>query len=238
MSVSPTRSAFWRGAREALPFILVVAPFGLLFGVVATEAGFNLAETMAMTVLVIAGASQFAAVQMMADNAPALVVLATALAVNLRMAMYSAALTPHLGRAPVWQRALIAYALLDQCYALAAREYELRPDQSGAQKVAYFFGASLAVCPWWYAMTLVGATLGEAIPPAFALDFAVPITFLAMVAPMLRTLAHVVSALVSVIAALLLAWMPHNTGLMVAGLAAMVAGAQTELWQARRSAAQ
>lgn len=236
MTASPQRSAFWRGFREGLPFVLVIAPFGLLFGVVATEAGFNLAETMAMTVLVIAGASQFAAVQMMADNAPALVVVVTALAVNLRMAMYSAALTPHLGRAPVWQRALIAYTLVDQCYALAAQEYELRPQQSTAQKVAYFFGASLAVCPWWYGMTLLGATVGEAIPPSLALDFAVPITFLAMVAPMLRTLAHLVAALVSVTVALLLAWMPHNTGLLVAGLVAMAAGAQTELWQSRRSA--
>lgn len=236
MTASPRRSAFWRGFREALPFVLVITPFGMLFGVVATEAGFNLAETMVMTVLVIAGASQFAAVQMMADNAPALVVLATALAVNLRMAMYSAALTPHLGRAPVWQRALISYALVDQLYALAAQEYEQRPEQSIAQKVAYFCGASMVVCPAWYAMTFVGATMGEAIPPSFALDFAVPITFLAMVAPMLRTLAHVVAALVSVVVALLLSWMPHNTGLLVAGLAAMAAGAQTELWQKQREA--
>lgn len=237
MTASPPRSAFWRGFREGLPFVLVIGPFGLLFGVVATEAGLNLAETMAMTVLVIAGASQFAAVQMMADNAPALVVLATALAVNLRMAMYSAALTPHLGHAPVWQRALIAYTLVDQVYAMAAQEYELRPTQDPVQKVAYFFGASLAVCPWWYGMTLVGATVGEAIPSSLALDFAVPITFLAMVAPMLRTLAHLAAALVSITVALMLAWMPHNTGLLVAGLVAMSAGAQTELWQARRRAA-
>ncbi|GGH43011.1 branched-chain amino acid ABC transporter permease [Frigidibacter albus] len=236
MTSSLSRSAFWRGFREGLPFVLVIVPFGLLFGVVATEAGFNLAETMAMTVLVIAGASQFAAVQMMADNAPALVVVVTALAVNLRMAMYSAALTPHLGRAPVWQRALIAYTLVDQAYALAAQEYELRPRQSMGEKVAYFLGVSMVICPLWYGTTLIGATMGEAIPPGMALDFAVPITFLAMVAPMLRTLAHVVAALVSVLVALLLAWMPHNTGLLVAGLVAMAAGAQTELWQARRSA--
>ena len=50
------KSPFWSGYRDCSPFILVVAPFGLLFGAIATEAGFNLLETMSMTILVIAGA--------------------------------------------------------------------------------------------------------------------------------------------------------------------------------------
>ena len=59
--MSQTKSAFWNGFLDCAPFILVVASFGLLFGVVATEAGLNLLETMSMTVLVIAGAAQFTA---------------------------------------------------------------------------------------------------------------------------------------------------------------------------------
>ena len=58
-----SRAAFWSGFRDCSPFILVVAPFGLLFGVVATEAGLNLLETMAMTVLVIAGVGALVAVK-------------------------------------------------------------------------------------------------------------------------------------------------------------------------------
>ena len=237
MPSSPNSSAFWLGFRDALPFVLVVIPFALLFGVVATEAGLNLTELMGMSVLVVAGASQFAAVQMLAEHAPTLVILATALAVNLRMAMYSAALTPHIGAAPVWQRALIAYALIDQSYALAAQEYEARPARQLSGKVAYILGTSAALCPLWYVFTWIGATLGGQIPPEFALDFAVPITFLAMIAPMLRTLAQVAAAGVSVAVSLLLAWMPHNTGLLVAAALAMIAGARVELWQARRRAA-
>jgi hypothetical protein len=67
---------------------------------------------------VIAGASQFAALQLMSENAPTLIVVASALAVNLRMAMYSAALAPHLGPASLKDRALIAYMNVDQSYAL------------------------------------------------------------------------------------------------------------------------
>lgn len=234
MPQSSVSAAYWLGFRHGLPFLLVIIPFGLLFGVAGSEAGFNLAEVMGFSVLVIAGASQFAAVQLMADNAPVLMVLATSLAVNLRLAMYSASLTPHLGAAPGWKKALTAYFMVDQTYALAIQEYERHPRRSVAEKLAYYAGASTPICPQWYLSTLVGATVGQTIPPEFALDFAVPITFLAMLAPMLRSLAQIAAAAVSVIVALLLAFLPGGVGLLIAAAAAMFTGAQVELWQHRR----
>jgi len=230
-------TAYWRGFRQGLPFILVIVPFGVLFGVAGNEAGLNLAEVMGFSILVIAGASQFTAVQLMTDHASTVMVILASLAVNLRMAMYSASLAPHLGAAPRWQRALVAYFLVDQVFALSNGDFEKAPKQSLAEKLAYYAGACTPVCPQWYVSTLAGALLGKAIPPAFALDFAVPVTFLAMIAPMLRSLPHLVAAAVSIVMALALAFLPAGTGLIVAAIAAMVAGAQTELWLLRRRAA-
>ncbi len=229
------RALYARGFLDGLPFLLVVGPFAMLFGVIATEAGLNLAEVMGFSVLVIAGASQFAALQMMTDNAPALLVLSASLIVNLRMAMYSASLTPHLGAAPLWQRALIAYFNVDQTYALSVAKYETAPDLPMRQRVAYFFGAATPIGPTWYMFTLAGALLGTRIPEGYGLDFALPIAFLAMVAPMLRTLAHVAAALTSVLLALGLAWMPSGLGLLVAGVVAMVVGAAVEQWREGRA---
>ena len=231
---SSTTKSYWRGVRDAAPFVLVICPFALLFGVVATEAGLSVLETMGFSVLVIAGAAQFTAVQLMVDDASTLVVLATALAVNLRMAMYSASLTPHLGHAPLWQRALIAYFNVDQTYALAIARYEGDETLSLAGKVAYFFGAATPVCPLWYVFTLAGAVAGNAIPAGIPIDFAVPITFLALIAPMLRTLAHVAAATTSVVVALALAGLPAGIGLLIAGGAAMTVGAAVETWLRRR----
>src|SRR6056297_2153219 len=135
------RGAFLLGLRLSAPFLLVVCPFSLLFGVVATEAGLNLAQVMGFTVLVIAGAAQLTALQLMTENAPTLVVLASALAVNLRMAMYSASLAPWIGAAPLWQRALAAYFLVDQSYAISLSTYEGAPRMSMAQRMAVFFGS-------------------------------------------------------------------------------------------------
>lgn len=232
--MSSTRSAYWRGFRNGAPFILVVVPFGVLFGVVATEAGLNLVEVMSMSALVIAGAAQFAALALMQENAPTVIVLATALAVNLRMAMYSASLAPYLGGAPVWKRALAAYFLVDQTYAVSVVEFETRTAMTLPERLAFFFGSVTPICPCWIASTFAGAVLGAAIPPEFALDFAVPITFLAITAPMLRTAAHVAAAAVSVAVSLALAFLPYNLWLLVAAVLAMMVGAQVELWMQKR----
>ncbi|MEO1549298.1 MAG: AzlC family ABC transporter permease [Pseudomonadota bacterium] len=229
-----TSHAFRKGFLAGLPFVLVIIPFGMLFGVLATEAGLNLAETMAMSVLVIAGAAQFTALQLMQDGAPLVVALLASLAVNLRMAMYSAALAPHIGAAPLGTRMVLSYFMVDQTYGLAAAEYDARPTAPLADKLGYFFGAVAAICPLWYLASYLGAVLGTRIPPALALDFAVPITFIAIIAPALRTLPHVVAALVSILLALALAWMPYSLGLMVAASVAMVAAAQTEIWLEKR----
>jgi len=222
------KSPFVRGCLASAPFVIVVVPFALLFGVVATEAGLDLLQVMLFSLSVFAGASQFAAVQLMQDQAPVLVVLATSLAVNLRMVMYSVAMTPHLGAAPLGTRAVMAYFLVDQSFAASQMEFERHPDQPVADKVAFFFGTVAPIAPMWFAATFAGAVVGEAIPPDYALDFAVPITFLAICAPMLRSIPHVVAAAVSILAALVLSGMPYGTGLLVAAGLAMTAGALAE----------
>lgn len=229
---------FWQGFRAGTPFILVIVPFGAVFGVVATEAGLNLAQTMGFSVLVIAGAAQFVALQMMTDNAPVLIVLAASLAVNLRMAMYSAALAPHLGPISWWKRGVVSYFMVDQAFAASILKYETVPNLTHAQKFAYYMGVIVPVCPLWYVSTWGGAVLGQAVPAGLPIDFAVPITFLALIVPMLRSMAHVAAALVSIIGVLVLSFMPFNTGLLVAALLAMITGAEVERRIAARGPAQ
>jgi predicted branched-subunit amino acid permease len=237
MTSTTRKTPFVQGILDASPFILVIIPFATLFGVLATEAGLNVVETMAFSIVVIAGAAQFTALQLMQENTPTAIVLISALAVNLRMAMYSASLTPYIGAAPLWQRALCAYVTVDQSYVVGVSKFEREPDMTVPQRVAYFLGAVTPIVPLWYAFTLIGALVGARVPESWALDFAIPIAFLAMIAPMFRTAAHVVAALVAVVVALLAAGIPYSLGLIVAGVAGMMAGAQTELWLERKGAA-
>lgn len=238
MSSSTTKAAFWQGFRDGAPFLLVVVPFSLLFGVLATEAGLNVIETMAFSVVVFAGAAQFTALQLIVDDVPTAIVLISSLAVNLRVAMYSASLTPFIGGAPLWQRAVAAYFIVDQTYASSIAKYEAEPAMTIPQRIAYFFGVVVPICPTWYAFTLVGALVGGQIPPEYALDFALPITFLALIAPMLRTSAHITAAITAIVVSLLCAALPYNLGLIIGGIAGMMAGARVELWTTNRAEVQ
>lgn len=234
MTSTRRKSPYWTGVRHGAPFILVVTPFALLFGVVATEAGLSIFETMVFTITTFAGAAQFTALQLLGDNTPTIVVLLSSLAVNLRMAMYSASLTPYIGGAPLWQRAFAAYLTVDQSYAMSMQAVERYPDWGTQDRIMYFFGVVTPIAPMWYIMTLVGALVGSAIPAGFALDFAVPITFLAMIAPMLRTVAHIAAAFVAVVLSLTLTFVPFNLGLILAGFGGMITGAFVELLVERR----
>lgn len=229
------RQAFWRGYWDCAPFILIVVPYSMLFGVVARDAGLDVLQTMSMSVLVIAGASQFTAIALLQDQAPVFIALLAALAVNLRMAMYSAALVPHLGHARLGVRALMAYLMVDQAFAVAVRTYQDSPDMKPAAKVAYYFGAMLLICPFWYAFTLIGALVGQAIPASFSLDFAVPVCFIALTAPLLRSGPHIFAALIASGAALAFSWVPWSLGLIIAALLGVFAGGQAELHLTRRA---
>ena len=233
MTVATTKSAYWAGVRDGLPFIVMVVPFALLFGVVGIEAGLSMAQTMSFSVLVIAGASQFAALQLMLENAVIGFVLLAALAVNLRMAMYSAALAPHLGAAPFWQRALVGYLNFDQSYMASIAKYEDNPQMTLQAKVAYFLGVALVISPLWCVFTYIGARLGATVPADIEIAFILPIAFLSMVAPMLKSLAHVAAAFVSLIVAISLAGLPAGSGLLIAAVCAMLTGVVVETWMER-----
>jgi predicted branched-subunit amino acid permease len=134
----------------------------------------------------------------------------------------------------LWQRALVAYVNFDQSYIVSAAQYEKTPEWPVALKAAYFLGVASPIAPAWVISTMIGALVGAQIPPEYALDFVVPIMFLAMVAPMLKSLAHVAAAFVSAVVALALVGLPSGVGLLIAAGAAMLTGALVETWMERR----
>lgn len=230
------RRAYVQGMKDCSPFIVIVVPFSALFGMVATDAGLNILQVVAMSAIVIAGSAQFTALSLLQEGAPVFVVLLAALAVNMRMAMYSAALVPHLGAASFRLRMLMAYVMIDQTYAVSVQTYEANPAMPLDEKVSYYFGCITVVCLPWYICTFLGALLGQAVPASLSPDFAVPVCFIALFAPMLRSLPHLVTAGVSIVAAVIFSGLPWNFGLIVAALLALLAGAQAEFWQRRRAA--
>lgn len=225
--VSPTGRGFRAGAWAAVPVLLAVAPFGFIFGALASEAGLDAVEAMAMTSIVTAGASQIAALQLMRDGAPALVAVLTGAVVNLRMAMYSASIALHWQGVPMLWRVIAGYFLHDQAYALSMRRYRERPDETLPDRLGFYFGVGVITVATWVSASYLGVVAGRLIPPDWGLSFAVPVTFLAVLAPLVRGRANIVAAIVASAAALALDGLPYGLGLLAAAALAMAAGMVT-----------
>lgn len=216
------RSEFVAGVRAQAPLLLGVAPFGMAYGAYAVQEGIGSGLAQAMSAIVFAGASQFVGVRLIWQGVPAAVVLLTVLLVNLRHVLYSASLAPHvehLGRRWRW---LLAYLLTDEAYATAAARYG-RGD-AAPYGHWFFFGTGLTLWAAWQVSTAAGVFVGAAVPESWSLDFALPLTFIALVVPMLSSRPAVLAAGVAgAVAAAAFRW-PYGVGLIAAALAGMAAG--------------
>ena len=151
---------------------------GTTFGVVARQAGLEPIEIIAMSVLVFAGASQFAFVQLWSAHAPAVLIVTTVLLQNLRHLLMATALRSHLARLSLAQRLAAGFVLTDEAFAMATG-YSRR----GGRRVRYYATFAVALYIVWIITTIAGVLLGDAIgePRRFGIDFAITATFLAIV---------------------------------------------------------
>jgi predicted branched-subunit amino acid permease len=177
---------------------------------------------LAMSIIVYAGASQLAAIGLMVQSAPILIVLATVLVVNLRFVMYSAALAPFFRELPIGRRWIMSYALTDHLFALVNTRFSR--DGTHRHVDAYFIGGAVPTWLMWNVMVAIGIFAGTLVPKEWSLDFAIPLVFLALVFPALQSRAHWVTAATAATAAYFTTPLPMKLGLIAAALTGVVVG--------------
>lgn len=219
---SGRRAEFWQGARDELPILLGVAPFGMIFGALAMAAHLSPAQSQAMSSVIFAGSAQFIAAQLFTTGASGFVIVAVIFVVNLRHALYSASLAPYLRHLSVGWKAVLAYLLTDEAYAVIIMRY--RQPEASPQRHWYALGAGVALWTCWQLTTAAGILVGARIPPDWPLAFALPLTFIALVVPALKDRASVAAAATAAVAGLLTAAFPYKTGLVVAAVLGILAG--------------
>ncbi len=213
---------FWSGVRAELPLLVGVFPFGMIYGALALNAGLQPVAAQLMSSVVFAGSSQFIAVQLFHDSVPGIIIVLTIAVVNLRHALYSASLAPYVESLSMRWKVLLSYLLTDEAYAPSAIHYE---KEGVTQHGHWFFlGAGLALWTTWQISTAIGIVLGSAIPESWSLDFALPLTFIAMVVPVLKNRPAIAAALSAGVTALLAYSLPYQLGLILAALVGIVVG--------------
>ena len=221
-----TVRSFWAGVRAEFPLLIGVFPFGLIYGALALGAGLSPIAALMMSSIIFAGSSQIVAAQLVHDAAPGVVIILTITIVNLRHILYSASIAPYLKDLSTRWKSLLAYLLTDEAYAATIIHYE----KEGLTSTSHWFflGAGFSLWITWQTSSALGIFLGTAIPAAWPLDFALPLTFIAMVVPVLKDRPVTAAALSAGVVALLAYGLPYKLGLILAALVGIIVGTLLE----------
>lgn len=226
----PAMASFRAGALRTIPFVLAVLPFGIIYGVLAVELGLTSWQAICFSLLAFAGAAQVAGLQLLADHAPLWVAAGTALVVNLRYFMYSASIAVHLQGLPMAAKIPLAYLLTDQSYLVSVARYA---EDTPVRKAWFYFGSASACWCAWQTGVVTGSLVGARIPGSLELDFGIPLVFIGMAVPVLKSRPALMAALVASVMSVAAFDLPLSLGIV----AASCCGIATGTWLDARKAA-
>ena len=220
---------FWRGFLALMPLWTGAIPVGVAYAVAARDAGLSPVQTQLMSLTVFSAAAQFSAVSLFAHHTPIVVMIVTAMTLNLQLFLFglTAARDSH---PSLRRRFLTAYVLTDGAFAIAVA--------GGRIRMPVLLGAGVSMFTAWNAGTLIGAAAGAILPDLsrFGVDFVAPLTFLAVLVPLLRSKPALLTLVVAAATTLVLTRVT-TTGVAVlgAGLIGSVAGSWSAGYLERRS---
>ncbi|HET6531686.1 MAG TPA: AzlC family ABC transporter permease [Actinoplanes sp.] len=210
------------GARAMVPWLLGVAPFGLVVGVSAARADIPTLAGVLTGPVIFAGSAQVATIELLDAGAAPLVVVGTVLIINLRLVLYSAGMAAHWRGTPWWWRAGAAYPLVDPSFAVGTEGYRRFPEPGRGH--AYYLGGAAVLWVCWLAAIVAGAVAGAQLPGWLHLEFVIPLYLIGEIVPKLtspaarRTVGTAALVAVAALAA------PLHLGVAIAIVAGLTAG--------------
>ena len=216
---------FRSGVADGLPLQLGIVPFGAAFGILGVESGLTAYQTFFMSSLLFAGTSQIIFAQLIALATPVLILLGSVAALNARHLLYSASVSEYLRDKPLRWRILLAYLLTDEAFAVSILRYQNKPPSPFMHY--HLFGSGLLLWSVWQFSTLLGVLAGAAIPESLALGFVIPLIFMAIVLPLIKSRVEVATICASTACVFAFAHLPYNLWLLIAAFVGICAGALT-----------
>ncbi|PAS98316.1 MAG: branched-chain amino acid ABC transporter permease [Candidatus Dactylopiibacterium carminicum] len=215
-------SEFLAGVRAEAPLLLGVVPFGLIYGVMGLSAGMPGWAVVLSSSLIFGGSSQIVFAQLWGAATPGAVTVGTVGVVNLRHALYSAAIARYLKDLPWRWKLLLAYLLTDEAFVAAMPRF--RDGPTSAARHWFLFGTGITLWAVWQLATLGGVLIGAAIPPGWSLDFSVALTFIALLVLSVSRRSELLAAFIAAGVALAAFGLPHKLWILLAAGAGMLAG--------------
>ena len=229
--------AFRQGAREGffhyLPLSIGLIPWALVTGVAMRGAGFSVLESMGMNIIVFAGTAQLGTLPLIMVGAPMWMIMATALALNLRFVIFSAAIAPAFEGVSRWRRVLSGYLLTDGVFASCSPRMLVSIDKDW--RFGYYLAPSVWCWALWQVLTLLGVLGASVLPTNWSLDFMASIALMVLLVPIVTSRPMLMAALAAGATAVLLHDLPLKLGLIAAIFVGIGAGFVAERWAADKT---
>ena len=213
---------FKQGILDELPLQIGVFPFGIIYGVMAIESGLTPIQAVLMSSIIFGGASQIAFVQLISTTTPLGVIVTTVGAINSRHFLYSISMMEYLKNLSLKWRILLAYLLTDEAYAISIRRFINEPNRSFHH--FHLLGTGTTLFLSWQISTLMGVLLGDDLPQFLDLQFVIPLTFIAIIVPMIKSISTFLVVITSAFSGLILKSLDINFWIIISGMIGVVIG--------------
>ena len=228
MEIMKKFTIFKQGVLEELPLQLGVFPFGIIYGIMAIESGLTPMQAFLMSSIIFGGASQIAFVQLISNATPFGVIVTTVGAINSRHFLYSISMMDFLKNLSIKWRIGLAYLLTDEAYAISIRRFINEPNKSFIH--FHLLGTGITLFLSWQISTLTGVLLGGDLPQFLDLQFIIPLTFIAIIVPMIKSKSTLITVISSGISALIFKNLDINFWIILSGLTGILAGMTSSRW--------
>ena len=216
---------FKQGIFEELPLQLGVFPFGIIYGIMAIESGLTPTQAFLMSSIIFGGASQMAFVQLISSATPIGTIVTTVGAINSRHFLYSISMMEYLKNLSLKWRIVLAYLLTDEAYAISIRRFINEPSKPFLH--FHLLGTGITLFLSWQTATLMGVLLGGDLPQFLHLQFIIPLTFIAIIVPMIKSISTFLAVIASAFSCIILKSLDINFGIIISGIIGVVIGLAT-----------
>lgn len=203
------------------PWLAGMGLYALVVGVSGATSGVPGPAAWLTGPTIYSGGAQVAAVDLIGSGAAPAVVVASVLAINARLIVYSGAMARNWAGRPRWWRALAAYLLVDPSFVVGVDGYERHGDRAAGHR--HYLGGALLLWVAWLAAIGIGVTLGAQLPAVLRLELIIPLYLVGEVVGKLGDRATRRAAITaSVVAAAALA-APMHLGVLLAIIGGLLA---------------
>ncbi len=158
------------GFKKSIPVAMGYLPAGIAFGVLAQVAGIPIWATILLSIVLYAGAAQYACLPMLSAGLPIGSIATNIAAINLRHVFYGVPLLQHLPS----QKLAKTYCL----FALTDETFSVMTSLPANSRRALILPISLFNHSWWVLASIIGVMIGSALNDLVPhLDFALVCLF-------------------------------------------------------------